>query len=95
MDNTAANSVGFLGLLTLLFIAAKIFSAVTWPWIWVLAPAWIPTAIVAAPVIWFIVKVKRQARTMRKQYEASEASETETYHEFKSRYLQQQKQKQK
>jgi hypothetical protein len=33
-------NIGFMGLLTLLFIAAKLFGAITWPWLWVLAPLW-------------------------------------------------------
>lgn len=30
--------VGFLGLLTLLFIGLKLAGAITWPWLYVLAP---------------------------------------------------------
>lgn len=33
--------IGFIGLLTLLFIALKLTSVVTWGWIWVLSPLWI------------------------------------------------------
>jgi hypothetical protein len=40
------NGVGFFTLLGLLFIALKLTGVITWPWIWVLAPLWIPLAIV-------------------------------------------------
>lgn len=37
--------VGFLGLLTILFIALKLTGVITWSWVWVLAPLWIPFGI--------------------------------------------------
>lgn len=37
--------VGFLGLLTLLFIGLKLTGYVAWSWIWVLSPIWIPFSI--------------------------------------------------
>lgn len=36
---------GFLGFLTLLFIALKLTGAITWPWLWVLSPLWLPIAL--------------------------------------------------
>lgn len=38
-------SIGFPGLLALLFIALKLTGHLDWPWIWVLAPLWLPAAI--------------------------------------------------
>ena len=38
--------INFLGLLTIVFIAAKLVGAITWSWLWVLAPLWIPWALV-------------------------------------------------
>ena len=32
--------IGFLPLLTLVFVAAKLFGAIAWSWWWVLAPMW-------------------------------------------------------
>jgi hypothetical protein len=42
-DNKSTNKggIGFIGLLTIVFIALKLTKSITWPWIWVLAPAWI------------------------------------------------------
>jgi hypothetical protein len=44
--------MGFVGLLTILFIALKLIKVITWSWIWVLSPIWI-TAIIY--VIGFII----------------------------------------
>ena len=37
--------VSFLEILTLLFIGLKLTGYITWSWIWVLAPLWIPMGI--------------------------------------------------
>jgi hypothetical protein len=34
-------SIGFPGLLALLFIALKLTGVINWSWLWVLAPLWI------------------------------------------------------
>lgn len=45
---TASGGVGFLGVLTLIFIFLKLTGEITWSWWWVLAPIWIPWAAVGA-----------------------------------------------
>jgi hypothetical protein len=35
------NGIGFVGLLTLLFITLKLTGYLTWSWLWVLSPLWI------------------------------------------------------
>lgn len=45
MNNKNTGGVGFLGLLTLLFIGLKLTGYITWSWVWVLAPIWIPICI--------------------------------------------------
>ena len=37
--------IGFLGMLTILFIALKLTGYITWSWWWVLAPMWIPVVL--------------------------------------------------
>lgn len=37
--------IGFPGLLALLFIGLKLTGYITWPWLWVLCPVWIPILI--------------------------------------------------
>jgi hypothetical protein len=36
-----SSGLGFVGALTILFIALKLLGIITWPWVWVLAPLWI------------------------------------------------------
>ena len=45
-STTQTGGIGFLGLLTILFIALKLTGYIAWSWWWVLAPIWIPAAIV-------------------------------------------------
>ena len=45
LNSKNTSGVGFLGLLTLLFIGLKLTGHIAWSWIWVLAPLWIPISI--------------------------------------------------
>ena len=42
---TKNKGVSFLGLLTVLFIGLKLTGHISWSWLWVLSPLWIPVAI--------------------------------------------------
>lgn len=46
-----SGGISFLGLLTIVFIAAKLVGAISWPWWAVLAPLWIPYAIAMLIVV--------------------------------------------
>jgi len=37
--------VGFLGLLTLLFVGLKLTNFIAWSWLWVLSPLWFGPAV--------------------------------------------------
>ncbi len=53
--NQATNSgISFLGMLTLIFIALKLTNFIHWSWWWVLAPLWIPWALL---IVGFIVYI--------------------------------------
>lgn len=43
---TNYGGIGFGGLLTIVFIILKLTNTITWSWWWVLAPTWIPVALV-------------------------------------------------
>ena len=43
--------IGFLGTLTILFIALKLTHIIDWSWWWVLAPLWIPVAVVLGIIV--------------------------------------------
>lgn len=45
-NNSTGSGIGFCGLLTIAFIVLKLTKCIAWSWWWVLAPAWVPLAIV-------------------------------------------------
>jgi len=45
---------GFLGLLAIVFITLKLIGTISWSWWWVLAPLWMPLALVIG-ILAFIV----------------------------------------
>lgn len=62
MDNNNTSSgggIGFLGLLTIVFITLKLCAFINWSWWWVLAPLWIPVALaLVIAVVWTAIKDK-------------------------------------
>lgn len=55
---TALNSERFGTLLTIAFIVLKLCDVIDWSWWWVLAPLWIPFAIIiAARILIFIISI--------------------------------------
>lgn len=50
-NNSGSGGIGFFGLLTVLFIALKLTGTIGWPWLWVLAPLWIPIALLVIVMI--------------------------------------------
>ena len=59
-NNTKSNSgIGFVGVLTLIFITLKLLGKITWSWIWVLSPLWISLIIALVIIIPIIIFIKR------------------------------------
>lgn len=54
-NNTATGGIGFCGLLAIVFIVLKLIGKIDWSWWWVLAPLWIPVAIVIAVCVLFVI----------------------------------------
>ena len=54
-SGAAKGGVSFLGLLTILFIGLKLTGYIDWDWWWVLAPLWIPIALVVVGGIIYIL----------------------------------------
>ena len=50
-SSSASGGIGFVGLLTIVFIVLKIIHKVAWPWIWVLSPLWISAGLSLAILI--------------------------------------------
>lgn len=65
--------IGFGGALTLLFVTLRLTGFIDWPWLWVLAPLWIPAAIAALIVLacvglWFAFgRVDARAKDARRR----------------------------
>ena len=45
---TQSGGIGFVGLLTILFIGLKLTNVIAWSWWWVLSPLWITASVVIA-----------------------------------------------
>jgi hypothetical protein len=66
-SSTSSGGIGFVGLLTILFIGLKLTNYIGWSWFWVLSPIWISLAVVvgiliiggAIWVIWRLVTGRR------------------------------------
>lgn len=46
--NSSSGGIGFVGLLTILFIGLKLTGYIDWSWWWVLSPIWISAMVVIA-----------------------------------------------
>lgn len=44
-SSSSSSGIGFIGLLTVLFVGLKLTDHIDWNWIWVLAPLWMGTAV--------------------------------------------------
>lgn len=65
MDNKktqASGGIGFLGALTILFIALKLLGKITWSWVWVLAPIWIPSLVAVVVLLICVLVIKRKTK---------------------------------
>lgn len=54
MNNKSSSSgggIGFVGLLTIVFIVLKLTRVISWSWWWVLSPIWISVLIFLVAVI--------------------------------------------
>lgn len=59
MSDVSTNSsggIGFVGVLTIVFIILKLLGEITWSWWWVLSPIWI-SAIVTVVVLIVVLGV--------------------------------------
>ena len=46
-DTKTTSTIGFCDLLAVLFIALKLCKVISWSWLWVLSPIWIPFSLAA------------------------------------------------
>lgn len=45
--NTRNGGMGFISVLTLIFVVLKLTNNINWSWIWVLSPIWISLILIA------------------------------------------------
>ena len=58
--------IGFVGLLTLLFIGLKLIGYIAWSWVWVLSPLWISALFwLTVLIIIAAVKVREDNKILR------------------------------
>lgn len=50
-ETTQSGGIGFLGLLTIVFITLKLTGVIAWSWWWVLAPLWGGAALFAIGIL--------------------------------------------
>ena len=55
---SASGGIGFGGLLTIVFIVLKLIGVINWSWVWVLAPLWIPIALISLFLIIILTLTK-------------------------------------
>lgn len=75
----SGGGVSFCGVLAIVFITLKLLKVIDWSWVWVLAPVWIPAALVVVGIALYLlaltfmiivrkVKRKRASKRIRSYY---------------------------
>lgn len=54
-SSSSSGGIGFVGLLTILFVALKLLGKIAWSWWWVLSPIWITASVVGAILLVLLV----------------------------------------
>lgn len=54
-SNSSNSGIGFVGLLTILFIGLKLTGYIQWSWLWVLSPIWIMALVLAIVLITVLI----------------------------------------
>lgn len=59
VSSSSSRGIGFVGLLTIVFIVLKLLGKITWSWWWVLSPLWISAGlaflVLLGILIWVLV----------------------------------------
>lgn len=66
-SSSKAGGIGFLGLLALIFITLKLTGVIAWSWLWVLAPLWIPTALIVVILVVALIVLLVKELTKRSE----------------------------
>lgn len=68
-NNSGSTGGIFWTLLAVAFIVLKVTHLIDWPWVWILAPIWIPAAIALAAivVVMIVVLTKEALRALKRR----------------------------
>lgn len=69
-SSSSSGGIGFVGLLTLLFIALKLLDKIDWSWWWVLSPLWISAALTLIFGIPALLLIWLHSRSVRGRLDA-------------------------
>ena len=53
--NSSGDGIGFVGLLTIVFITLKLLGIIAWSWLWVLSPIWISLGAVIVLLVLVVI----------------------------------------
>lgn len=56
--NVSVSGIGLCGALTILFVALKLTKVITWSWLWVLSPLWLPVGLYVLGVIVMLILLR-------------------------------------
>lgn len=68
-SSTTTGSIGFTGLLGIVFIVLKLTGVINWSWVWVLCPFWIGIVLYAVIVLVILGYTIARDRKNRKRME--------------------------
>lgn len=57
-SSSSSSGIGFLGLLTIVFITLKLLGKIEWSWLWVLSPLWIPVSLILGILLFVYILSK-------------------------------------
>ena len=63
-EKYTSGGIGFIGMLTIIFITLKLTHVINWSWIWVLSPIWIVyfTVFAITAIVLLIIWIKGDTR---------------------------------
>ena len=64
--NNGAGGLGLCSTMTVIFIVLRLVGVIEWSWLWVLAPSWIPAAVLGLILIWAIKLDKMEEREAKR-----------------------------
>ncbi len=60
IENNSSGGIGFIGLLTVLFVALKLTGFIGWSWWWVLSPLWITSLLAVVGIFIFVMFMSKK-----------------------------------